>query len=102
LVNAFLMATDKIDITMGQVFNLGGGPANTQSIWAEFGPLLSELVGHEVQPAAFKDWRPGDQPVFVADVSKAREVFGWAPQVSVREGVSRLMEWVNQNRDLFA
>ena len=102
LVRAFQMATDKIDITAGQVFNLGGGPANTLSIWAEFGPLLSELAGRDVQPAAFKDWRPGDQPVFVADVSKAQRVFGWAPQVSVREGVARLMDWVKQNRDLFA
>lgn len=101
LVRAFQMATEKIDITKGQVFNLGGGPANTLSIWAEFGPLLSELVGREVKPATFKKWRPGDQPVFVADVSKAREVFGWAPQVGVREGVSRLTEWVKQSRDLF-
>ena len=55
-------------LTKGQVYNLGGGPANTLSIWAEFGPLLSELVGREVEPARFSDWRPGDQPVFVADV----------------------------------
>lgn len=102
LVRAFQMATERIGVTAGQVFNLGGGPANTLSIWAEFGPLLSELVGHEVTPAAFKEWRPGDQPVFVADVSKARQVFGWAPQVSVRAGVARLMEWVRQNRELFA
>ena len=102
LVRAFQMATEHIDVTKGEVFNLGGGPANTLSIWAEFGPLLTELVGHTVEPAAFKDWRPGDQPVFVADVSKAQQVFGWAPQVSVREGVARLMEWVKQNGELFA
>ena len=102
LVAAFQMATEKIDITKGQVYNLGGGPANTLSIWAEFGPLLSELVGHEVIPAAVKDWRPGDQPVFVANVARARREFGWSPQVSVAAGVARLISWVKQNRDLFA
>lgn len=101
LARAFQMATESIDITKGQVYNLGGGPANTLSIWAEFGPLLCELAGREVAPAAFRDWRPGDQPVFVADVSKASREFGWAPQVSVREGITRLMAWVQANRALF-
>ena len=102
LVRAFQMATEQIDVTKGQVYNLGGGPANTLSIWAEFGPLLKELTGREVVPAAWRDWRPGDQPVFVADVSKARREFGWAPQVSVRDGIARLVEWVRANPELFA
>jgi CDP-paratose 2-epimerase len=102
LVRAFQMAAEQIDVTKGQVYNLGGGPANTLSIWGEFGPLLKELTGREVVPAAWRDWRPGDQPVFVADVSKARREFGWAPQVSVRDGIARLVEWVKGNRELFA
>lgn len=101
LVRAFQMATERIDVTKGRVYNLGGGPANTLSIWAEFGPLLSELVGRKVQPAAFCDWRPGDQPVFIADVRKAAAEFGWAPQISVREGIERLVAWVGANRHLF-
>lgn len=102
LVRAFQMATDRIDVAKGQVYNLGGGPANTLSIWAEFGPLLAELVGRPVAPAGFSAWRPGDQPVFVADVRKAGQEFGWAPQVSVRAGIGRLVEWVRANRSLFA
>jgi CDP-paratose 2-epimerase len=102
LVRAFQMATEQIDVTKGQVYNLGGGPANTLSIWGEFGPLLTELTGREVTPAAWRDWRPGDQPVFVANVNKARREFGWAPQVSVRDGIARLVEWVRANPELFA
>jgi CDP-paratose 2-epimerase len=102
LVRAFQMATDKIDITKGQVYNLGGGPANTLSIWGEFGPLLEELTGRKIVPAAWADWRPGDQPVFIADVRKAGREFGWAPQIGVRAGIARLVEWVRANRELFA
>lgn len=101
LVRAFQLATQRIDITRGQVYNLGGGPANTLSIWAEFGPLLSRLLGRQVIPASFGVSRPGDQPVFVADVARAEREFGWVPQVSVETGISRLIEWVEQNRDLF-
>lgn len=101
LVRAYVMATEQIAVTRGQVYNLGGGPANSVSIWTEFGGLLSEAVGHEVTPSAFCDWRPGDQPVFVADVGKAATDFGWSPRIGVREGIARLVEWVRANRALF-
>jgi len=102
LVRAFQTATERIETTAGQVYNLGGGPDNTLAIWTEFGPLLSELLGKPVVPAGFSDWRPGDQPVFVADIDKARRQFGWAPRVGVREGITRLFAWVQANRELFA
>ncbi len=101
LVRAFQIATDRIDVAAGQVYNLGGGPGNTLSVWCDFGPLLNELVGREIEPARFSDWRPGDQPVFVADVRKAARELGWTPQVSIREGIGRLIEWVRANRELF-
>jgi CDP-paratose 2-epimerase len=102
LVRAFELATDRIVSTAGQVYNLGGGPENTLSIWAEFGPLLSEILGRPVVPAAYQGWRPGDQPVFVADTGKARREFGWAPRVGVRHGIQRLVTWVQANRELLA
>jgi UDP-glucose 4-epimerase len=33
-----------------------------------------------------------------ADVSKAGELLGWKPQVDLREGVRRLVEWYNAER----
>jgi CDP-paratose 2-epimerase len=99
LVRAFELATDRIVSTAGQVYNLGGGPDNTLSIWTEFGPLLSEILGQPVVPAAYQAWRPGDQPVFVADTQKARREFGWVPRVGVRHGIERLVDWVQANRE---
>jgi len=37
----------------------------------------------------------------VANVDKAAAEFGWRPQVSVRDGVARLVDWVQANRELF-
>lgn len=100
LIRAYDLAVDKIDAAAGQVYNLGGGPANTLSVWTEFGPLLEELLGRPI-PVARGDWRPGDQRVFVADIRKAERELGWSPQVGVEEGVRRLFEWVRENKDLF-
>jgi CDP-paratose 2-epimerase len=100
LLNAYDLALDEIDVVKGQVFNLGGGPHNVISIWAEFGPMLEKLLGKPL-PVARGDWRPGDQKVFVADIRKAERELGWKPKVGVEEGVGRLFEWVRKNKGLF-
>ncbi len=100
LLDAYDTAIARIDRVKGQVYNLGGGPGNTMSIWTEFGPLLEKLLGKPI-PAARSDWRPGDQKVFVADIRKAERELGWKPKVGVEEGVGRLFEWVRENKVLF-
>jgi CDP-paratose 2-epimerase len=100
LLNAYDAAIARIDTVKGQVFNLGGGPENTMSIWAEFSPLLTKLLGKKVVVNR-GDWRPGDQKVFVADIRKAAEGLAWKPQMRVEEGVGSLFAWVSENRKLF-
>jgi CDP-paratose 2-epimerase len=100
LLNAYDAAIERIDAVAGQVFNVGGGPTNTISIWAEFGPALEELLGREI-PITRGDWRPGDQKVFVADIRKASRELGWQPKVDLPTGMRRLFDWIQQNQDLF-
>ena len=100
LLDAYDLALENLSIANGQVYNIGGGSANTLSIWREFGPLLEELVGHEV-PVTRDIWRPGDQRVFIADIRKAKRELGWEPKINVETGVRRLFAWVNENKDLF-
>lgn len=101
LVRAYQLATEKIDCTAGKVYNLGGGPRNALAVWAEFGPLLADLLGRDAISVQFRDWRPGDQPVFIADVAKARQEFGWEPLIDVHDGIARLTDWVKGNQELF-
>ncbi len=100
LLNAYDAAISKIEKIKGQVFNLGGGPNNTMSIWTEFGPMLEKMLGRKV-PVQRSDWRPGDQKVFVADIRKASAELGWMPKTGVAEGVSKLFSWVSENRKQF-
>lgn len=102
LVRALRLAVDHIDRTAGQIYNMGGGASNAISIWAEFGPLLSDLLGVDIQAASFDNWRRGDQRVFICDTGKARRDFGWEPSIGIREGVADLLDWVSQHKDLIA
>jgi CDP-paratose 2-epimerase len=100
LLNAYDLAVEKNDAVAGKVYNLGGGPKNVMSIWAEFGPILERLLGREIEVGR-GDWRPGDQRVFYADIHKAEQELGWTPKIGVEEGISRLFKWVQENRELF-
>jgi len=101
LLDAYEAAVRNIDVAAGKVYNVGGGPENTMSIWAEFGPLLEGLLGQPI-PVSYADWRPGDQSVYVSDIRKAARELGWRPKVSVQEGVQRLFAWVRDNLELFS
>ncbi len=100
LLNAYDLALANPDTAAGQVYNIGGGPNKTMSIWSEFRPVLERLLGRPV-PTASSDWRPGDQRIYVSDIRKAEGELGWTPRVGVSEGVQRLYDWVQANRGLF-
>lgn len=100
LIAAYDAAVDRIDTASGEIYNIGGGPANTMSIWAEFGPILEQIAERPIA-VTYSDWRPGDQPVYVSDISKAEQELGWKPQVGLTQGVELLWNWVGQNMTLF-
>jgi len=100
LVRALRLAGEKIDNVAGEVFNIGGGPENTLSVWKEFGELLADLSGETV-PVRYGEWRPGDQPCYISDIRKAMRMLDWKPQVDKNHGVARLWKWISSNGRLF-
>ena len=99
LLHAFDAALANLDRMSGEIFNIGGGPQNTISVWAQFGPLLSRVVGRAI-PVSFRPWRPGDQKVYITDIRKAKQLLGWRPTIGVNEGISYLFDWVKANGKL--
>jgi nucleoside-diphosphate-sugar epimerase len=78
-----------------EVINLGGHEVITIN---DLIKLTEELVG---KPAHVQYGPPNLADMFQnwADVSKARQMLGWQPQVGLVEGMSRLIEWYNAERD---
>ncbi len=99
LVNAFRLAHKNISKTRGKVFNVGGGPKFTLSL-LELLDELEILLGKKI-PVSHGDWRPGDQHIFVSDISKMKEEIGWEPHVGPKEGIKRLVEWTKENQKFF-
>jgi CDP-paratose 2-epimerase len=99
LVDLYATCIAKADTVSGKAYNVGGGPENQLSLLE----LLADLENkYQVTiPRTFSATRPGDQPVFVADIRKAERELGWRPKTSVPEGVAILAQWVSDNAALF-
>ena len=78
-----------------EIINLGGHEVITIN---NLVTLIEDVVGKkavvEHGPAVMADMRSN-----WADVRKAGKLLGWEPQVDLREGVRRLSEWYNAERD---
>ena len=97
LVELISRACANIERTAGQVYNVGGGPTNTISVWTELQDQLREVL-EKLPSVDYGAFRPGDQRIYVSDIRKAHEHLGWAPRVDVVEGVRRMVEALRENR----
>ncbi len=99
LIDAYEAAIKNIDKVKGQAFNIGGGAKNTMSL-LELLAFLEKFFGRKI-PTKFGPWRPGDQPVFVCDIAKAKKMLKWQPKTSPEQGVEKLYGWVKEHKNLF-
>lgn len=95
LINCFLKATANISRTSGEIYNIGGGRTFSVSL-LELISLLEKELEKKIK-LKFKDWRPGDQKVYISDIRKAKKDFGWEPKISVEQGTRMLNIWLKES-----
>ncbi|MDO8659072.1 MAG: SDR family NAD(P)-dependent oxidoreductase [Candidatus Parcubacteria bacterium] len=100
LLDAYSMGATNIEKTRGQIYNIGGGVRNTISIWLELKPVLEKLFKKEINISTLNT-RPGDQPIFISDIRKAKKDFDWEPKIDVEEGIEELYAWIQENKSMF-
>ena len=89
---------ENIDRISGQVFNVGGGVANSLSL-VEATNLLREKLGREIPISYEKEPRRADQCIYITDNRKVQSALGWAPRISVSEGYDRILAWIRENEE---
>ena len=73
----------------GKLFNVATG--ERYDLNQMFG-ILRKIIGFEGEPM-YREPRTGDVKHSLADISKARSAFGYAPEISFEEGLRRTVEW---------
>jgi len=98
LIGAMHQAVDDPARSAGQAFNLGGAVENSASL-LEVLSQIKALTGASLRI----DWgaeRLGDQRWYVANTSRLKAVFDWKPQVPIRQGLRKLIDWYSRHPEL--
>ncbi len=78
-----------------EIINLGGDRP-VSLLWII--ERLEELIGRKAR-WTHQPPHPADVRATWADITKARTLLGWEPQISLEEGLKRTVEWYFANRD---
>ncbi|MBA7696975.1 Bifunctional polymyxin resistance protein ArnA [subsurface metagenome] len=81
---------------IGQAFNIGN-PLNTLTIY-ELARKIIRLCG-ATSKIVFKPLDFEDIDIRVPDISRARDILGFSPEIEIDEGLSRTIEWMKKNYD---
>jgi CDP-paratose 2-epimerase len=92
LVKLYRKAFERKEMLCGEVLNIGGGVDNSLSLLELF-DILCELLKipkliYEKLPR-----RSSDQDCFIASISKAQHLLGWAPEMNSRSGIDSMLAW---------
>lgn len=94
MIRLYYGALENTDAVYGNAYNIGGSMAQSLSLLELF-DILNEHLGIELQYTQLPA-RSSDQKVFVADVEKIKSKIGWFPQVSSKEGIIKMVEWIER------
>lgn len=96
----FYLLVDKLKQYPGEIFNLGTG---TQSSIKKVVETAIEVTGKttDFKWGAMKP-RIWDTTNWVADISKAKELLGWAPRINLEKGLLLTWKWFESHKHLYA
>jgi len=77
----------------GELFNIATGSRITVNGLVN---MLNSLLGKEIQPK-YEEARPGDIRHSLADITKAQEMLGYRPRISVLDGLRSTLEWYRKS-----
>ena len=89
-----LFATDKAAVN--QVYNIAFGERTTLN---ELFEILKGIAGSDLAPK-YAPERAGDVRHSLADISRAKNLLGYNPEVTVREGLKKAFEWYRERHNL--
>jgi CDP-paratose 2-epimerase len=99
LINLYKSVIKNINVCAGKVYNTGGGPSNTMSL-LELIKLIENKLDKKLK-YDYSDWRPGDQKIYISDISKIKSDTGWEPTISIDGGIGMMIDWISDNKYMF-
>ena len=86
----------QMDRFRGDIFNLGGGAANSVSL-REGTEWLEKRLGYGTTFTVEDSVRKADLPIYFTDNRKAARILKWQPKISIDEGLEQILAWIRAN-----
>ncbi|MGK7943459.1 MAG: NAD-dependent epimerase/dehydratase family protein [Microcystaceae cyanobacterium] len=80
----------KVPEAIGEIFNIGGG---SRVVLLDILDQIDEIVGSPLK-RDYQERAMGDARHTAADVTKAKQILGYQPKVSLREGLEAEWTWI--------
>ncbi len=93
LLNLVDYQLDQFSELDGELFNVGGGLANSLSL-LETTQLCEKIVGNRIAIEPVLADRPGDVPLYITDASKVMGRTGWQPQYNGEQTIKAIFDWI--------
>jgi CDP-paratose 2-epimerase len=91
LCDLYVTVIENPDAMLGRIYNIGGGASNAKSV-LELVHILEEILDRKLE-ITFGPWRPGDQRIYISDISAIARDCGWQPKTSPKAGIEKLVAW---------
>jgi dTDP-L-rhamnose 4-epimerase len=91
--NLLAAETDAFD---GQPVNVGSGHGVSVR---EMAAQISDALGIHIEPEVNGEFRPGEMRHLTSGIDRVRAA-GYAPQVDLREGIARYLDWIRSQSDV--
>lgn len=99
-IAAYMQASDKIH-DPGSIYNIGTGvQTNTRDV-ADMVLSLSKSTSELLWGKVAEQGRQMEPALWVADNTKANNVFGWKPRYTLRNGLSETIAWFRTHGGLY-
>jgi NAD dependent epimerase/dehydratase len=99
-VQGFLRVA-QVDGIEGETFNLGTGQeVSIAELAEEIFTLMGKSPKLEVEPARLRPEKSEVQRL-LSDNRRARQRLGWLPQVGLRDGLLKTIDWISDNLSLY-
>ncbi|GAB3885310.1 NAD-dependent epimerase/dehydratase family protein [Spirosoma agri] len=86
-----------LDKVNGEILNAGGGVESSASL-QELTKICQEVTGKTIPIKEVAENRAADIRLYITDNTNVTNLTGWKPQLGVREIVTDIHNWLNENR----
>lgn len=98
VVDAYMSVVGK-RIPPGEIFNIGGGREHSVGEVVNKIIRISKSTSKVVWGAVDNQGRQVESSMWQADITKAKKMLGWRPQVSLDEGIKKMVPWMQTHTE---